>query len=81
MILEQDLRKCVYRVASAKKNLKVFIFYEKSTGLPKNYEKLSVKTQGFGKIMQNHRSKTLYFTRYSANRCLAHSQNTIHSQN
>ena len=55
-------------------------FNEKATKLPKNDEKLNVKIQDFGKIMENHSYKTLYFTRYSANRCLAHSQNTINEQ-
>jgi hypothetical protein len=64
-----------------KKHMKVPSFNEKTTKLPKNDEKRNVKIQGSGKIMENHSFKTPYFTRYSATRCLAHSQNTINEQN
>ena len=37
----------------AKMLMKVSIFQSKSTNLPKNDAKRSVKTQGFGKIMKN----------------------------
>ena len=42
-------------------HMKVSVFYEQSTNLLKNDAKRSVKTQGFGKIMKNHSSKTSYF--------------------
>ena len=37
----------------AKMHMKVSVFYEKTTNLPKNDAKRSVKTQGFSKIMKN----------------------------
>ena len=45
----------------AKKQMKVSISYKQSTNLPKHDAKRSVETHGFGKTMQNHRSKTSVF--------------------
>ena len=64
----------------AKMHMKVSVFYEETTKLPKIGAKRSVKIQGFVKIMKIYSSKTLYFTSHSATRCLTHSQNTMNSR-
>ena len=65
----------------AKIDMKVTLFYEKTTKQQKINAKRNVKTRGSSKIMINYNSKTSHFTRHSATRRLAHSQNTIKSQN